>query len=307
MELRGIGSTRRRCTVGDIPPTRVQYRLKRSLSKDPTVGWHSNVFTCFWRLFSMELRGLGTTRRRRTVRVIPPTGPEYWPIRSVSKDPTVGSRSKFFTCFRRLFSMDLHGICTTHRRCPVGAIPPKGPEYRLGRSVSKDPTVGSRLNCFTSFWMLFSMELCGIGTTRRWCTVEAIPPTRPEYRLKRSVSKDLTVRSLSNVFMCFRRLFSLEFCEIRTTRRQRPVWAFPPTRPEYRLKRSLSKDTTVGSRSNVFTCFWSRFSMDLLGIGTRRRWWMVGAIPPTGLEYRLKRSVSKDPTVGSCSNYFTCF
>ena len=44
MELRGIGSTRRRCTVGDIPPTGVQYRLKRSLSKDPTVGSRSNFF-----------------------------------------------------------------------------------------------------------------------------------------------------------------------------------------------------------------------------------------------------------------------
>ena len=165
-------------------------------------------------LFSLELRGIGTTRPRRPIWAIPLTVLEYRLKMSVSNGPTVGSRSKFFTCFRRLFSMDLRGICTTHRRCPVGAIPPKGPEYRLGRSVSKDPTVGSRLNCFTSFWRLFSMELHGISTTRRWFTVQAIPLIGPEYRLKRSVSKDLTVGSLSNVFTCFRRLFFMEFVDL---------------------------------------------------------------------------------------------
>ena len=35
-----------------------------------------------------------------------------------------------------------------------------------------------------------------------------------------------------------------------------------------------------------------------------RRCRPVGAIPATGLEYRVKRSVSRDPTVGSRSNFF---
>ena len=53
----------------------------------------------------MELRGIGTTRRRRPVGAIPPTGPEYRFQRSISIDPTIGSRSNFVSqdsegCFR---------------------------------------------------------------------------------------------------------------------------------------------------------------------------------------------------------------
>ena len=81
---------------------------------------------------------------------------------SVSIDLTVGSRSKFFTSFRRLFSMELRGIRTTHRQRAVGGIPMTGMEYRLKRSVSIDPTVGSRSNFFTSFRRLFSIGLLGI-------------------------------------------------------------------------------------------------------------------------------------------------
>ena len=254
IELRGIGTTRRWCMVEAIPATRREYQLKRSVSKDLTVGSLLNFFPCFQRLFSMEFCGFRTTRRRRSVGAFPPPGLEYRLKRSVSKDLTVGSHLNFFTCFWRLFLMEVRGIGTTRRRCTVGVIPPIGLEYRLKRSVSKDPTVGSRSNFVTSFWRLISMELRGIGTTRRWCTVEAIPATRLEYQLKRSVSKDLTVGSLLNFFTCFRRLFSMEFCGFRTTRRRRSIGVFPPTRPEYRLKRSVSKDPTDGSYSNFFTC-----------------------------------------------------
>ena len=209
MELRGIDTTRRWCPVGTIPLKGQVYRLQTSVSKDPTVGSRSNVFTSFRRLFSMELRGIGITRRRWTVVVIPLTGLEYRIKRSISKDPTVGSRSHFFTCFWRLFSMEFCGIGTTRRRLPVWAFPQKGLELRLQRSVSKDPTIGSHSNLFTCFWSLFSMELHGIGTSRRRRLVWAIPPTRPEYRLKMSVSKDLTVGLSLNFFTSFRRLFSM--------------------------------------------------------------------------------------------------
>ena len=47
--------------------------------------------------------------------------------------------------------MELHGIGTTHRRRPNRASPPTGPEYRVKRSVSTDPTVGSRSNVFHEF------------------------------------------------------------------------------------------------------------------------------------------------------------
>ena len=42
-------------------------------------------------------------------------------------------------------------------------------------------------------------------------------------------------------------------------------------------------------------------------IGTTWRRRLVGAIPPTPLENRVKRSLSIDPTVGSRSNFFHKF
>ena len=44
----------------------------------------------------MELRGIGATRGRRPVGAIPPIGLENWVNRSITIDPTVGSRSNFF-------------------------------------------------------------------------------------------------------------------------------------------------------------------------------------------------------------------
>ena len=57
----------------------------------------------------------------------------------------------FFTSFQRLFSMELRGIGTTRRRRPVGAIPPTTLENRVKRSITIDPTVGSRSNFFHEF------------------------------------------------------------------------------------------------------------------------------------------------------------
>ena len=47
--------------------------------------------------------------------------------------------------------------------------------------------------------------------------------------------------------------------------------------------------------------------MELCGIGTTRGRRPVGAIPPTALENRVKRSITIDPTVGSRSNFFREF
>ena len=44
MELRGIGTTRRRRPVGAISPTTLENRVKRSITIDPIVGSRSNVF-----------------------------------------------------------------------------------------------------------------------------------------------------------------------------------------------------------------------------------------------------------------------
>ena len=42
MELRGIGTTRGRCSVGAIPPTALENQVKRTITIDPTVGSRSN-------------------------------------------------------------------------------------------------------------------------------------------------------------------------------------------------------------------------------------------------------------------------
>ena len=57
----------------------------------------------------------------------------------------------------------------------------------------------------------------------------------------------------------------------------------------------------------LFTSFRRLLSMEQRGINTTRRCRPVGAIPPTGPEYRFKRFVSIVPTVGSCSNFFQEF
>ena len=47
--------------------------------------------------------------------------------------------------------MELHGISTTSRRRPVGAITLTTLENRVKWSVTIDPTVGSRSNFFNEF------------------------------------------------------------------------------------------------------------------------------------------------------------
>ena len=52
------------------------------------------------------------------------------------------------------------------RRCrPVGAIPPTGPQYRVKRSISIDPTVGSRSNFFHEFPQVVLDEVAWNGYT----------------------------------------------------------------------------------------------------------------------------------------------
>ena len=57
----------------------------------------------------------------------------------------------FFTSFRRLFSMESRGIRTTSVLRPVEAIPPTALENRVKRSITIDPTIGSRSNFFHEF------------------------------------------------------------------------------------------------------------------------------------------------------------
>ena len=82
-----------------------------------------------------------------------------------------------------------------------------------------------------------------------------------------------------------------------TTLSGRPI---PPTRPEYRIKRSITIDPTVGWLENYFHEFaeavlhglaWNRFAPPTTLSGRR--------IPPTRPEYRIKSFITIDPTVES--------
>jgi hypothetical protein len=64
---------------------------------------------------------------------------------------------------------------------------------------------------------------------------------------------------------------------------------------EYRLKRSIPFDQTVGSLSNFYRGCFPWVSMEWL-LGDEDVWCVE-------LEYRLKRAIPFDPTVGSLSNF----
>ena len=123
--------------------------------------------TSFRRLFSMELRGIGTTRRRRPVGAIPPTALENRANRSITIDPTDHWIAlKFFHEFPKAvfegvswnwydtLTVSDWGHSTDNAREPGQQVL----NYRSDRWIA--------LKFFlTSFWRLFSMKLRGIGTT----------------------------------------------------------------------------------------------------------------------------------------------
>ena len=108
-------------------------------------------FTSFRTLLSKELRGIGTRRSRRPVGAIPPTVLENRVNRSITIDPTVGSRLNFFHDFPMVVfdgvDWNRYDTLTTSGR----AIPLTTLENRVIRSITIDPTVGSRSNFFHEF------------------------------------------------------------------------------------------------------------------------------------------------------------
>ena len=107
MELRGIGTTRRRRTVGAIPPTRREYRVERSVSIDPTVGSRSNFV-------SQDSGGYFRWSSVESVRPSTASGRGHFTDRTrtpgqkvfISRSDRWIALKLFFTSFRRLFSME---------------------------------------------------------------------------------------------------------------------------------------------------------------------------------------------------------
>ena len=99
----------------------------------------------------MELRGIGTTRQRSPVGALPLTAQENWVTWSITIDPTVGSRSNLFNEFLKAV---FDGVAWNRYDTPTAsgrAIPPTTLENRVKRSITIDPTVGSRSNLFHEF------------------------------------------------------------------------------------------------------------------------------------------------------------
>ena len=149
-----------------IPPTRREYRLKRSITIDPTVRSRSKFLTSFrgcfpWGCVESVLHADGIRKGHTAVtnRV------SAQKVHNYRSDPLIALK-----LFHKFPEAIFHGVAcnqyymqTTSSR----AIPPTQQEYRLKRSITIDPTVGSRSNVFSSSRRLFSMGLCGIGTTSR--------------------------------------------------------------------------------------------------------------------------------------------
>ena len=83
----------------------------------------------------------------------------------------------------------------------------------------------------------------------------AIPPTRLDYRVKRSVSRDPIVGSRSNFFHDFPKAVFDGVAWNRYDTLTASGGAIPPTALENRVKRAITIDPTVGSRSNFFPEF----------------------------------------------------
>ena len=99
----------------------------------------------------MQLLGIGMTSLRRPIGAIPPTTLENRVKRSITKDPTVGSRLNFFhefpepvfdgVAWNRYDTRTVYGRghCTDNARAPGQ------------RFITIAPTIGSRLNFFHEF------------------------------------------------------------------------------------------------------------------------------------------------------------
>ena len=106
----------------------------------------------------MELRGISTTHRRRSVGAIPPIVLENRVKRSITIYPTVVSRSNLFHEFpEAVFNGVAWNRYDTATASDQGnsTDPTREPDQKVKRSITIDPTVGSRSNFFNEFPEVF--------------------------------------------------------------------------------------------------------------------------------------------------------
>jgi hypothetical protein len=231
----------------------------------------------------------------------------YWLNRSKTLELTVGSRSKFSRSLQRLFSLASTRYCYSMPTTSDQDKPSTRQEYQVKKSITLDPTVGLCSNFHRSLRRLFSLVSKRYRYSMPLASYRARPPTKPEYRLNRSLTFDPTDASCPNFYRCFQRLFSYTSQWNRYSTPTKSDWARPRSRQEYRLNKSIPLISTVGSCSTFYSSLrrpfsvasqWNRYSTPTTSGRAR---------PAPRLEYRLNKSITLDPTIGSCSNFYMSF
>jgi len=184
------------------------------------------------------------------------------------------------------------------------AKPPTRLEYWLNKYLTFDSTTGSCSNFYRSFQRLFSLASQWNHYSMPTASGRALPPTRPEFQLNRSLTLDPFVGSCLQFYRSFWRLFSMASQRNRYSTPTMSGWDKPPTRPECRLNRSITLDPAIGSCSNIYRSFrrlislvwqWNPYLTHLVS-----SW----ATPPTRPKYMLNRSLILDLNVGLLSNVY---
>ena len=72
---------------------------------------------------------------------------------------------------------------------------------------------------------------------------------------------------------------------------------------EYRFERAITFDPNVGTTTNIYTSFWTMFSLELMW----NRYSVKRRARRAGRGYRFERAITFDPTVGSPPNFNRSF
>jgi len=146
----------------DVWSDELEYRLKRAITFDLTVGSRSNFYSYFQRLFLLGMlwnRCSATRTSSLQPWVSAQKGHNFWYDRWIAIKFLQGFLEAVFPGF------DMEWILSDEDVWSLQL------EYRLKRAITFDPTVGSCSNIYRGFKRLFSLECYGMGTRRRGCVV----------------------------------------------------------------------------------------------------------------------------------------
>jgi hypothetical protein len=256
---------------------------KRAITFGPTVGSHSNFYRGFERLFS-----LGKQWNRCWVTRM--SGCQPWVL--AQKGHNILSDRWIMLKFLQGFPEAVfRGV---YMECLLGDedVWSTEQEYRLKKAITIGPTVGSRSNFYWVSRGCFCLVSYGIAEWRG-CLVSNL-----EYQLKRAITFHPTVWSLSKFYCGFEWLFSLgkQWNRCWVTRMSgRQPWVSTQKSHNILSDRWITLKVLHGFPEVVFRGVYTECLL-----GDEDVW-------STEQEYRLKRSITFGPTVGSHSNFYRGF